>query len=99
MWIKDIKNVRVGMLIDVCYWEEFDQCCVLGLVNILWDFYFYYLDELMEYFKLFVFFCEEGYCFGLVVLFLQIFGFEEIYNGGSWLDVFYEFEVDVLMVV
>lgn len=96
MWTKDIKNVRAGTLIDVRYREEFDQCCVPGSVNIPWDLHLYYLDELMEYPKPLVFFCEEGYRSGLVALSLQTLGFEEVYNGGCWLDVLNELEADVL---
>lgn len=95
MWTRDIKNIREGTLIDVRYREEFDQNCVPNSVNIPWDLHLYYLEELMEYPKPLVFFCEEGCRSGLVTLSLKILGFKEVYNGGCWLDVCHEIEAEM----
>lgn len=95
MWIKDIAKIRGGTLIDVRYREEYDQNCVPGSINIPWDLHLYYLEELMEYPKPLVFFCEEGFRSGLVTYSLKTLGFEEVYNGGSWLDVCHELEAGI----
>ncbi len=92
MWTRDIENIENGTLIDVRYREEYDLNHVPGSINIPWDMHLYYLDELLELPKPLVFFCEEGFRSGLVVLSLRTIGFEEVYNGGSWCDVFNEQE-------
>lgn len=95
MWVRDIKNIEEATLIDVRYREEFEQNRVPGSVNIPWDMHLYYLEEFKEYGKPLVFFCEEGYRSGLVVLSLRTLGFEEVYNGGNWMDMMREMDAIV----
>lgn len=95
MWARDIKNIEEATLIDVRYREEFEQNRVPGSVNIPWDMHLYYLEEFKEYGKPLVFFCEEGYRSGLVVLSLRTLGFEEVYNGGNWMDMMREMDAIV----
>jgi phage shock protein E len=92
MWSRDIENIEKGTLIDVRYREEYDLNHVPGSINIPWDMHLYYLDELMELPKPLVFFCEEGFRSGLVAFSLRTLGFREVYNAGSWYDVFNEQE-------
>ena len=87
MFLRDIPNVRKASVIDVRTREEFDLMHAKGSVNIPWDLHRYYLDELEELPKPWIFCCEEGRRAGFVVMSLKMLGFEEVYNAGRWFDI------------
>lgn len=87
MFLKDIPNGRNGTVIDVRSREEFELGHAADAVNIPWDLHMYYLDDLQELRKPWLFVCKEGWRSGLVVFSLKMLGFEDIYNLGRWIDV------------
>lgn len=87
MYLIDIPNARRGTIIDVRNPEEFLLGHVHYSVNIPWDIHMYYLTELSELPRPWIFVCEVGWRSGLVVHSLKAIGFTELYNAGSWLSV------------
>lgn len=86
MLIKDIPGARHASIIDVRSREEYDLGHPKGAVNIPWDLLRYYMDELKALPKPWIFVCEEGVRSGWVVFSLKMLGFDDIFNGGRWLD-------------
>jgi len=87
MLLQEIPNAGRGTVIDVRTREEYDLGHPTAAVQIPWDLHLYYLDDLAELPKPWMFCCEEGFRSGLVVFSLQMLGFEEVYNVGRWIDV------------
>ncbi len=92
MLLKDIPSSLHGTLIDVRTREEFDLCHVEGAVNIPWDLHLYYLDDLKQLPKPWLFYCEKGERSQWVVNSLKMIGFEEVYNVGEWIDLMHQME-------
>lgn len=90
MYLKDIPEARKGTIIDVRTREEYDLGHVPGSVHIPWDLHLYYLEEFSNLPRPLILCCEEGWRAGLVVLSLRTIGFEEVYNGGRWIDLYRE---------
>ena len=90
MYLRDIPNAKEGTVIDVRTREEYDLGHSPGAVHIPWDLHLYYLDEISELPKPLILCCEEGWRAGLVALSLRTLGFEEVYNGGRWIDIYRE---------
>lgn len=87
MLIRDIPNAMMGAIIDVRSREEYELAHADQSINIPWDIHVYYLKELEDLPKPWIFVCEEGFRSGWVVLSLKMLGYEEVYNGGRWFDV------------
>ena len=87
MLLRDIPNVREGTLIDVRSREEYELCHARNTINIPWYLHLYYLDELQDLPKPWIFCCEEGLRSGFVVHSLKMLGYEQIFNVGRWVDI------------
>jgi phage shock protein E len=87
MYLVDIPNARRGTIIDVRSSEEFLLGHAHRSVNIPWDMHMYYLTELAELPRPWIFVCNVGWRSGLVIHSLETIGFSDLYNGGSWLSV------------
>lgn len=86
LW-KEVPNIDHATVIDVRSEDEFTLGHPVNAVNIPWDVHQYYLKELEELPRPWVFVCEEGIRSGWVVLSLKMLGFKEVYNVGRWVDV------------
>jgi len=87
MYLVDIPNARRGTIIDVRTPEEFLLGHAPHSVNIPWDMHMYYLSELSELPRPWIFVCDVGWRSGLVIHSLKTIGFTELYNASSWLSV------------
>ena len=92
MLVRHIPKAKGATVIDVRSREEYDLGHAPGAVHIPWDLHRYYLEELQELPKPWLFCCEEGVRAGQVVFSLKMLGFEDVYNVGRWFDVEGEFE-------
>lgn len=90
MFLSEVPGYQSATIIDVRTREEFDLGHPANAVNIPWDLHWYYLEELEELPKPWVFVCEEGRRAGFVVFSLKMLGYEDIYNAGRWIDVINE---------
>lgn len=87
MLLQKIPNYEQGTIIDVRSMEEYLLVHAKGAVNIPWYRSRRLLEELGQYPKPWMFYCEEGVRAGLVVFSLRMLGHREVYNIGRWLDV------------
>lgn len=92
MLLKDVPLHMEGTLIDVRTREEYDLGHAEGAVNIPWDLHMYYLEELQNLPKPWLFYCEKGERSQWVVNSLKMIGFDEIYNVGEWLEIEHQLE-------
>jgi len=87
MLIRDISGFKKGTVIDVRSEEEFMLMRPKNAVNIPIGLLLYSLDLLQALPQPWIFCCEEGRRSGLAVHLLQNLGFEDLYNGGAWIDI------------
>lgn len=90
MLFKNIPQGPQGTIIDVRTREEFMLGHCDHAINIPWDLHMYYLKELEELPRPWIFVCESGWRSGLVVHSLTALGYEELYNVGSWMELIRE---------
>ncbi len=89
MDLNEIINDPASILVDVRTTMEFQSGNVTGSINIPLN----EIPEKVEKFKAMrgkiIVFCVSGARSGQAVSFLNTHGVENIYNGGSWMDVNY----------
>ncbi len=89
MDLNEIINDPASILVDVRTTMEFQSGNVTGSINIPLN----EIGERVEEFKAMqgtiIVFCVSGTRSGQAVSFLNTHGIENIYNGGSWMDVNY----------
>lgn len=89
MQLNEILKQRNTRIIDVRTAAEFSEGHVMGSINIPLNEIPNRVSELKQMNGPIVLCCASGNRSGQATSYLESLGFDQVYNGGSWLDVNY----------